>query len=284
VILIAESGSTTTEWCLVDDGVMIEHFTSDGINPFFQTRKEISHLIRLSLPSVFFKAKAEVIYFYGAGCSVEEKKSIVKASLESQLKARAQIESDLYGAARALFQQDAGIACILDTGSNSCFYDGEKIVKNVLPLGYILGDEGSGAALGKAFVADCLKKIAPEMIIRAFYEKYKVTADDIVDLVYTKPFPNRLLSEMSFFLSDHLYHSYVQELVYTNLKSFFVRNILQYDYAGYPVRFVGTVADMYLDLILPIAKEMGIQIDMIVKNPMKGLIRFHENSNNDGLI
>lgn len=275
MILLAESGSTKTEWCLVDGDRLVEHCLTDGINPFFQTRKEISHIIRLNLPSFFFKTKLETAFFYGAGCSSEEKKNVVKASLESHFKAPAKIESDLVGAARSLFQNKAGIACILGTGSNSCFYDGKDVVRNVKSLGYILGDEGSGASLGKAFLSDCLKNIAPETLIRLFFEKYKIDGDEILDYVYQKPFPNRLLSVLSFFLSEHLDHPYVLNLVYTNLKSFFERNVSQYDYINYPVRFVGTVANMYSDLLLQIADEMRIHIDVIIDNPIQGLIKYH---------
>ncbi len=157
MILLTESGSTKTEWCLVDRDGIAEHFLSDGINPFFQSRKEISRLVRLQLPQIFFRAKFSTIFFYGAGCSSDEKKNIVKASFEAQFKTPAIIESDLVGSARALFQDKAGIACILGTGSNSCFYDGNEIIKNVRSLGYILGDEGSGAVLGRLFVGACLK-------------------------------------------------------------------------------------------------------------------------------
>ena len=275
MILIAESSSTTAQWCLVENGVMLEYCESEGINPFFQTRKQISHLLRENLPAVFFKTKLEAGYFYGTGCSANERKAIVKASLESQLKVRMQIESDSYGAARALFQRKAGIACVLDTDSNSCLYDGREIIKKVRPLGYILGDEGSSASLGKAFLADCLKKLAPEMIMQAFYSRYGITADSLLDLIYTKPFPNRFLSKISFFLHEHLYHPYVHGLVCDNLKSFFVRNVFQYDYTRYNVRFIGPVADTYSDLLMQTAIDLGIRIDMIVKSPMKGLIQYH---------
>ena len=275
MILIAESSSTIAQWCLVDNGVMVEYCESEGINPFFQARKQISHLIRENLPVVFFKSKLDAIYFYGTGCSADQRKAIVKASLESQFKTRAHIESDSYGAARALFQRKAGIACVLDTDSNSCLYDGNEIIKKVRPLGYILGDEGSSASLGKIFLADCLKKLAPEMIMKSFYSQYGITADSLLDLIYTQSFPNRFLSKISTFLNDHLYHPYVYGLVYDNLKSFFVRNVFQYDYAHHSVRFIGTVADTYSDLLMQIGIDLGIQIDMIVKSPMKGLIQYH---------
>lgn len=275
MIILAESGSTKTEWCLVDRQGIAEHFLSDGINPFFQTRKEISRLIRLQLPQAFFKTKVSAIYFYGAGCSSIEKKSVVKASLEAQFKTPSVIESDLLGSARALFQDEAGIACILGTGSNSCFYDGTNIIKNVKSLGYILGDEGSGASLGKAFLSDCLKGLAPKDLIDPFYKKYKIDPDEIMDYVYSKPFPNRLLSVLSFFLYEHLEHPYVNNLVRRNLRSFFERNILQYEYTEYPIRFVGSVAKMYSFILREIAQELGIYIDAIIENPIKGLIEYH---------
>ncbi|MFT3995518.1 MAG: hypothetical protein QM660_14495 [Dysgonomonas sp.] len=278
MILLAESGSTKTEWCLVNRDGIIEHYLSDGINPFFQSRKEISHIIRLQLPPAFFKIKFNTIYFYGAGCSSEEKKNIVKASLEAQFRTPAIIESDLLGAARSLFQNEAGIACILGTGSNSCFYDGEKIQKNVKSLGYILGDEGSGASLGKAFLSDCLKGLAPQELVSLFYDKYKIDPDDIMDYIYSKPTPNRLLSLLSFFLSEHLIHPYISDLVYRNLRSFFERNIVQYDYTNYSIRFVGSVATTYPSLLQMIAKEFGVVIDIIIENPINGLITYHNNN------
>ena len=143
--LIAESGSTRTEWALVEDNRLIQRSFTEGLNPFFQTRREISRSVRLGLPEHFFKRKLEQVYYYGAGCTSYEKKNILGASLVAQFKTPIQVESDLLAAARGLFKCEAGIACILGTGSNSCFYDGKIIVKNVKAGGYILGDEGSGA-------------------------------------------------------------------------------------------------------------------------------------------
>lgn len=276
MILLAESGSTKTEWCMVNDDGIIERYLTDGINPYFQSRKEISHIIRLQLPQVFFKLKTNTIYFYGAGCASTEKKDIVKASLESQFRTPAIVESDLVGAARSLFGSEKGIACILGTGSNSCFYDGETIVRNVKSLGYILGDEGSGASLGKAFLADCLKELAPEELVLPFYDKYKIDPEQILDYIYNKPSPNKLLSVLSFFLYEHIDHPYVKDLVYRNLKSFFERCVLQYDYKNYPVRFVGSLANMYDKLLRTIATELDVKIDAIHDNPIQGLIAYHK--------
>lgn len=278
MILIGESSSTKTEWAILDGGEVVDRALSIGINPFFQTRREISRIIRLQLPSEFLKTKFDSVFFYGAGCTTEEKKSIVKASLESHFKAHAKIESDLLGAALSLFQDSTGIACILGTGSNSCFFDGSTIQYNVRSLGYILGDEGSGASLGKAFLSDCLKGVAPKMLIESFFEEYKIDPDNILDDVYTKPFPNRFLYSLSFFLVDNINHPYILNLVYRNLKLFFERNVLQYDCKNYPVRFVGNIASVYSELILHIADELSIKIDVIIENAIDGLIEYHKNN------
>ena len=181
--IIAESSSTRTEWALLDGTEIVEHAFTTGLNPFFQTRREISHAIRLELPEAFFRRRWDHVYFYGAGCSSKEKTKIMESSLVAQFKTPVTVESDLLGAARGLLVREAGLACILGTGSNSCLYNGSEIVKTVAPLGFILGDEGSGAYMGKTFIADMLKGIAPQELIRAFYEKYMVTPNILMDEV-----------------------------------------------------------------------------------------------------
>lgn len=273
--LIAESGSTKAEWCLLEGSHIVEHTYTEGINPFFQTRREISRCVRLQLPEKFFTRKLDEIFFYGAGCTSEEKKNVVKASLTSQFRVLTHVESDLLAAARSLFGRGKGIACILGTGSNSCLYDGEQIVRNVKSLGYILGDEGSGAVLGKMFLSDCLKNLAPREITEKFYDIYRITADDALDLIYNKSFPNRSLSVFSFFLSDFLDNEYVYELVAKNFRRFFRRNILQYDFKDYPIGFIGSVAENYKSVLQNVAGEFGIEISKITESPMKGLVEYY---------
>lgn len=273
--LIAESGSTRTEWALVEGDHVLEHIFTEGINPFFQSRREISRSVRLELPDSFFKKRYEQVYFYGAGCSSADKKAIIGASLVAQFKSPIQVESDLLGAARGLLKHEAGIACILGTGSNSCFYDGEKIAKHVHSLGYVLGDEGSGAVMGKRFLADCLKDLAPQHLIDAFYDKFRISSDDALEYVYNRPFPNRFLSTFSYFLYEHLDDEYVYDLVCQNFRDFFTRNVLQYDYLNYPVRFVGSVASNYSEVLTSVAMEFGIRIEKIEETPMAGLVDYH---------
>mgnify|MGYP000474657014 CR=1 FL=1 len=180
--LIAESGSTRTEWALVEDNHLIQRVFTEGLNPFFQTRREISRSVRLGLPETFFKRKLEQVYY--------EKKNVLGASLVAQFKTPIQVESDLLAAARGLFKCEAGIACILGTGSNSCFYNGKIIVKNVRAGGYILGDEGSGAVLGKHFLSDVLKGLAPKDIMADFFEKFRISPNEVMESVYNRPFPS----------------------------------------------------------------------------------------------
>ena len=273
--LIAESGSTRTEWALVEDNHLVQRVFTEGLNPFFQTRREISRSVRLGLPESFFKKKMDQVYYYGAGCSSYEKKNILGASLVAQFKTPIQVESDLLAAARGLFKCEAGIACILGTGSNSCFYDGKIIVKNVKAAGYILGDEGSGAVLGKLFLADLLKGLAPKELANEFHEKFRISVNDVMESVYNLPFPNRFLGTIAYFLGDYMDNEYVYNLLTNNLRSFFNRNVCQYDYINYPIRFVGSLAYAYPDILQEVAQEFGVEIDVIEETPMNGLIEFH---------
>lgn len=273
--LIAESGSTRTEWALVEDNHLVQRVFTEGLNPFFQTRREISRSVRLGLPESFFKKKLDQVYYYGAGCSSYEKKNILGASLVAQFKTPIQVESDLLAAARGLFKCEAGIACILGTGSNSCFYDGKIIVKNVKAAGYILGDEGSGAVLGKLFLADLLKGLAPKELANEFHEKFRISVNDVMESAYNLPFPNRFLGTIAYFLGDYMDNEYVYNLLTNNLRSFFNRNVCQYDYINYPIRFVGSLAYAYPDILQEVAQEFGVEIDVIEETPMNGLIEFH---------
>ena len=273
--LIAESGSTRTEWALVEDNHLVQRVFTEGLNPFFQTRREISRSVRLGLPESFFKKRLDQVYYYGAGCSSYEKKNILGASLVAQFKTPIQVESDLLAAARGLFKCEAGIACILGTGSNSCFYDGKIIVKNVKAAGYILGDEGSGAVLGKLFLADLLKGLAPKELANEFHEKFRISVNDVMESVYNLPFPNRFLGTIAYFLGDYMDNEYVYNLLTNNLRSFFNRNVCQYDYINYPIRFVGSLAYAYPDILQEVAQEFGVEIDVIEETPMNGLIEFH---------
>lgn len=273
--LIAESSTTRTDWALVEGAEIVEHAYTTGLNPYFQSRREISHSIRLELPEVFFRRKLEHVYFYGAGCANTEKCKIMESSLVAQFKTPVTVESDLLGAARGLLVRESGLACILSTGSNSCLYNGLEIEKTVAPLGFILGDEGSGAYMGKRMIADMLKGLAPRDLTEAFFEKNNVTPNMLLDEVYSNKLPSKLLSQYSVFLRENLDNSYCYRLVYNAFMEFFTRNIISYDYTGIPLSFVGSVCVMYQPILLKVASDFGVQIKKIIRNSMPGLVAYH---------
>ena len=275
--VIAESSSTRTEWALVQADKIIGHAYTEGLNPFFQTRREISHIIRLGLPPEFFKRRWSHIYYYGAGCSNPEKNKIVESSLVAQFKTPVTVDSDLVGATRGLLVHEPGLACILGTGSNSCLYDGNQIIKRVRSGGYILGDEGSGAAMGRLFIGDLLKGFVPTDIRNSFVEKFNLNVDLLMDEVYNNPHANRNLRNYGVFLSEHLQNDYVYHLVYNEIARFFERTILQYDYQNYLISFVGSVACQFSEVLLSVASKYGANIKKIVRASMPGLVTYHTN-------
>jgi len=275
MIVIGESSSTRTEWVIVEGRDIKEHAFTTGLNPFFQTRREISHSIRLELPEAFFRRRWSHVYFYGAGCATQEKKKIIESSLVAQFKTPVTVESDLLGAARGLLVHQSGLACILGTGSNSCLYNGNEITKNVAPLGYILGDEGSGAYLGKILISDILKSLAPVHIADAFFEKFMVATNTLMDDVYSNPMPSRALSHYSTFLAEHLDDPYVLNLVYSAFMLFFKRNIAQYDYREQNLCFVGSTCVLFKPILLKVAADFGVKISKIIRYSMPGLVEYH---------
>jgi len=276
MILIADSGSTKTHWCLVDKGKVVSEIFTDGINPFYQNELEIIALLDSQLMPELHESSIEQIFFYGAGCSFPEKKLLVSQALVRFFSnAMIEIQSDLLAAARSLFQQDKGIACILGTGSNSCYYDGNEIVQNVSPLGYILGDEGSGAVLGKLLIADCLKNQLPEWIAEKLLDEYELTPAIILENVYKKPFPNRFLAKFTPFILEHIVEPSIFNLVYDSFDAFLVRNVMQYPLEDIEVGFVGSIAHYFRETLEIVASERGIMISEINQNPMDGLVRYH---------
>jgi N-acetylglucosamine kinase-like BadF-type ATPase len=276
MVLIADSGSTKTHWCIVDKGLILQQIITDGINPFHQTDMEIINLIDSQLLLKLEFGDIEYIYFYGAGCSFPDKKLLVSQALVRFFSnAIIEIQSDLLAAARSLFQNEKGIACILGTGSNSCYYNGKEIVENVSPLGYVLGDEGSGAVLGKLFIADCLKNQIPEELKEKFLKHYELTPSIILENVYKKPFPNRFLAGFSPFLSENIEEPSIFNIVYDSFDAFFVRNVLQYSLEDIKVGIVGSIAHYFRETLEIVASERGIIISEIVKSPMDGLVKYH---------
>ena len=278
MILIADSGSTKTDWCVVENGVLVQQIFTKGTNPFFQSEEEISNEIATALLPELKTDEFDAVYFYGAGCGFPDKIEIVHRAISKQLKVKGNVEvaTDMLAAARGLCGREAGIACIMGTGSNSCYYDGENIVANVSPLGFILGDEGSGACLGKLMVGDLLKNQMTPELKEKFLKQFDLTPADIIDRVYRKPFPNRFLASLSPFLSQNINEPCVHDLVLNSFKAFFKRNIMQYEnYQNLKVNLIGSVAFYYKEVLAEAAEAMGIQLGTIIQSPMEGLIKYH---------
>lgn len=275
--LIADSGSTKTDWCLMDGSTIMKRIKTKGFNPFFETEKEIEYELSNALvPKIPRGTKIEAIHFFGAGCT-PEKAPIVARALMMQVSDEARVEvcSDMVGAARALCGNEPGIVCILGTGSNSCEYDGKIIVKNVSPLGFILGDEGSGAVLGKILVGDLLKNQLGEELKEKFLAQYHLTTAEIIDRVYRQPFPNRFLASLQPFMEDNLDNEAIFYLVMEAFSHFIARNVMQYDYQHLPVHFTGSVAYAYRKVLEKSAELTGIQLGIITNSPMEGLIKYY---------
>ncbi|MDR1653942.1 MAG: ATPase [Prevotellaceae bacterium] len=269
--LIADSGSTKTHWnCAGKD------FFTQGINPFFISEDEIISLILTELSGEIALGSVTELFFYGAGCTPENCEVLSKTlSVSFPNAAVIQVKSDVLGAARALFQHSAGIACILGTGSNSCFYNGDENVDSVPSLGYVLGDEGSGAALGKRLLGDCLKKLMTENIVEKFSEKYEITTAEILENIYKKPFPNRYMARFCEFLYENQNEPEIDALILNEFQAFFDRNIIKYDFKKYPVNFVGSVAAMFERQLRQVSDYNDFRIGKILRQPMSGLVTFH---------
>ena len=276
MILIADSGSTKTEWTLCDKGQPIKHIVSAGTNPFFQTMEEIRLVFETEVYPMIANQSIEAVYFYGAGCAFPAQKEMVKQAFSPFIKGNIEVESDLIGAARSLCGDKPGIACILGTGSNSCLYDGKQIVRQVSPLGFILGDEGSGAVLGKLLVGDCLKRQLPSDLIDQFMRQYDLTPAILLDRVYKKPFPNRFLAGLSPFLREHITHPAIYSLVYNNFRQFFIRNVMSYSGSDKePIHFTGSVAYYYKEVLADAAQSLQLTLGKVEQKPMPGLITYH---------
>lgn len=275
--LIADAGSTKVDWILINNNHIVDKKRTNGINPFYQTADMISQLIKSELPFATDSASVKEVYFYGAGC-IPEKQPIVSSALKSVFaSATIEVDSDLLGAARALCGHSEGIACILGTGSNSCLYNGKNITQNTPPLGFILGDEGSGAFLGKALVSDFLKRQMPDNIAKLFTEKYHLNAKEAVENVYRQPLPNRYLAQFTPFLSENIAEPYCYNLVFDAFITFFARNIVHYpDFRTLPIAFTGSVAYHFADVLEVAAYDFGLNFSHITQAPIDGLVEFHK--------
>lgn len=277
MILIADSGATKTDWCFGTTLSDRQTIQTEGINPFHMDKAYIDGIILQQLiPQLPASALSDctAIHFYGAGCLPERTEGITRTLRNLFPQATVQVNTDLLGAARALCQREPGIACILGTGSNSCLYDGTQIIDNISPLGYILGDEGSGAYLGKRFVGDCLKRQLPGFLAEGLMERYGLTLPNLLEKVYRQPQANRFLASLTPYIYEQREVPEVKEFLKDCFREFFKRNVLLYK-RTWPVSFVGSIAWYFQQEIQESAKELQLPIGRFVKNPIDELSVYH---------
>ena len=274
--LIADSGSTKVDWrAIKDDGSIVE-ISTEGINPVFITPEEIVKILSQKLLPVIGPGVKNV-YFYGAGVVSPQliatlSESFKKVFPESETFAA----SDVLAAARALCGHNPGIACIMGTGSNACFYDGENIAKNVRAGGFILGDEASGGVLGKKLISDFIKGLLPAHIQAEFDKRYDLDYMKVVEKVYKQPMPSRFLASFAPFINEFIADPYMENLVNTSFDEFFKRNISQYDYKNHTVNFVGSIAFYFKDKLVAAAERNGMKVGRVLKTPIEGLVEYHK--------
>ncbi len=277
MILVADSGSTKTEWKILKDGVPLESIFSSGINPYFLSDKEIHNLLLKEIRDLSGYTFRK-IYYYGTGCNSEAKNNTVRKALNRFFPhIDVFIGSDLLGAARSLCQNESGIACIMGTGSNSCFYNGSEIVSNVSPLGYILGDEGGGAVIGRKLVSGILKKQMSQNIIDCFFDTFKLTQSEILENVYMKPFPNKFLGQFAKFISSNIEIPELQDIITSCFDDFLRRNVLQYPESKVlPIHFTGSIAYHFRPFIEELLTRNNLRIGIITLSPMENLMKYHK--------
>lgn len=281
MILIADSGSTKTDWRLIEGDKKIQ-VSTQGLNPYFLNSENIHAILQQELlPYLTIDSNKSIeLFFYGAGCSVDSKKEVVKQALSDLFpKSVIEIHSDLLGAARALCGNEAGVAAILGTGSNTCYYDGNAIIENRTSLGYVLGDEGSGAHIGKTFIQAYLNEEMPKGLATRFYQRFQLSTADILDAIYKKPLPNRFLASFSKFIYQNLKEQFVVDMVIYCFEQFFEKHICKYEkHKELKFNCVGSVGFYYSNILRGVAIRKGVAIDKIVETPIAGLTLYHTTS------
>ena len=276
VKLIADSGATKTEWCLLT-GTKKKIFVTQGMSPYFINSEQMSGIISSELLPLLKKIHVDEIYYYGTGCSnpgniTMVKKAIRKVFADAVIK----VDHDLMGAAKSLCGDKRGIACILGTGSNSCYYNGKKIIKNSPGIGYILGDEGSGAYLGKKVIQYYMYNTFDEDLRSRFDAKFVTNTNEILNGVYKEPLPNRYLASFTIFLAENRGHYMIENIIEDGLNDFFFNHVYKYAESWtLPVHFVGSVAYGFRDVLADLCKTYQLELGKVIKNPLEGLIEYH---------
>lgn len=278
MIIIADGGSTKTNWCLLDDNQKKIYFNTEGYNPYFVDSDYIISSLKKGLPQDLPIEKIKEVNYYGAGVHNAEKAKIVEDAFSVLFPvAKIEIGHDLLAAARALLGTNPGFAGILGTGTNSCIYDGNEITHNINSAAYILGDEGSGSHIGKKLLTDFIRGLMPEDIAKAFYKTYNLTPDEIMDNVYTKPLANRFCASFSKFVYDNNINiEYTRKIVNDSFEDFFANLVSKYpEYQKYTFNCIGSVGYNFRNVLEEKAIQYGMTVGKILRSPIDDLVKFH---------
>ncbi len=277
MILIADSGSTKTDWILTNGDKINKQITTVGYNPYYHKGDSlIVSMTKELLPNIGDK-NIEKIFFYGSGCSSDTNCTMVKSALWQLFpNALIEVNHDLFGAAVALLKNNKGIACILGTGSNSCLWDGKQIIENVPSVGYLLGDEGSGTYIGIKILKGIIEKKAPSEIIENFYFDYNTSFDGVLSNIYNKPKANQFISGISIFAQRNISNNWIKNTIKQAFIDFIENQIKQYsNYQNLEVSFTGSIAFHFEDILLEACNDNNIKTGVIIKNPIEGLFTYH---------
>ncbi len=278
MIIIADGGSTKTNWCLLDNNQKKIYFNTEGYNPYFVDSEYIVGSLKKGLPQDLPLDQVTEVNYYGAGVHNDEKAQIVVDAFRLLFpNAKIEVGHDLLAAARALLGTESGFAAILGTGTNSCIYDGEKITYNINSAAYILGDEGSGSYIGKKLLTDFIRGLMPKDVEKAFFETYKLTPDEIMDNVYTKPLANRFCASFSKFVYDNNVNiEYTRNIVNDAFEAFFANLVSKYpDYQKYTFNCIGSVGYNFRNVLEEKATQYGMKVGKILRSPIDDLVKFH---------
>jgi glucosamine kinase len=277
-LLLVESGSTKTDWCYLQKGKKPSHYKTSGINPNLQSQDEIEAVIKKELKWDTAKKPINNICYYGAGVGTPAGKQQIKKTLSSQFKkTKVEVESDLLAASRGLAGNDKGIICILGTGSNACYYDGNKIKEKLPSLGYIAGDEGSGNHLGKRILQYYAYKTFDEQLRMDFEQRFGNDLPTIIKTLYKEQFPNRYLASFVALLKDNRGHFMVENILEDCLSDFFQHHILKLRKSwSLPIHFTGSVAYEFKDILVEMCGQYELELGKIEKSPLDGLIKYHK--------
>ncbi|HRA11377.1 MAG TPA: N-acetylglucosamine kinase [Chitinophagaceae bacterium] len=276
VKLIADCGATKGEWCLINNGKK-KTIITQGISPYFLNTEQIIDLLQKELKPKLKNIEVGEVFYYGTGCANPTNvKSVKKAISKVFAGAKIEVTHDLMAAARALCGREKGVACILGTGSNSCYYDGKRIVKNSPGLGYVLGDEGSGAYLGRKVIQYYLYGTFDYELRGRFDLTYTTNAAEILENVYKKPLPNRYLAGFAKFLAENRGHYMIENIIEDGINDFFFNHLCKYrETWTMPVHFAGSIAFGFKDVVQQLCNSYEFELGKVLKNPMEGLVAYH---------